>query len=517
MTPGLRAVLLKRQRLRAPSIAVYKSGTSYYIRQPYSATYDVVRLVNIGVTPSASAAGVLDFNGVRLIPVATLNTAIASAFTAATGNQILYSGSDNSPPEKFRGMYLGGGHGVGGSYTLTKTGHGLTNADVVDVGTDGAAKSWVLVRVNDANTIAVTAANTGTPTIWTIGGSITGTTITFAGAGAFAFTASAAVQIWPLAQNYYGAVSLDGSPITADGAYSGRKAEVQESYGIPNPASWLSTLIAEKGAATPKTPSDSSIDTQIRISVVWYFDGYGAQVGYFDHYAIQEYGRVTNSDYWGGQQWGPIVLNSGETRHQYVPDLAAPVGGYDFTAVADITANADTVTVLRTDCVDASNPASHFAQLTKDAGGNPLFGFVHGLARHEGVGVPSTRAAKVTSVWQLAPTEKQYIRAADYAATTVAAGEYDRAVNYHAFYDMSTHPTHTVNAVVEYREGIVHWIFDCHDTLSGAWVALPSSLKGRQATVIDGTNFTLHTSRVTTEGLQISTTGGYGRAVVRIA
>jgi hypothetical protein len=520
MTPAMKLLMLMGSR-RSGEVYVLRSGTSLYIRQPYDTTYALVRKLSVGTTPSASAAGTVDFVGVRKVSAATQPGDIATAYEAATGTLRLYGSTDNGPPEKLNGMYLGGAHGAGASFTLTKTGHGLTDADVGDVGTDtaGTPKSWVLVRVPTADTIVVTAANTGTATKWILNGTITGTTITFAGAGEFTFTGSVSAQIFPLAQDYSYSVLVDGRTVNGSGPYIGRKAEVRESYGIPNPASWMTALIAEKGTLTPRGLNHTSNDTHVEQSARWLFDKFGAQVGYFDHYVAQGYGRSGGStdDYWGGQQWQVISRQTGETVHQYVPDLVGAVGGYDFKAIADITANASAVTVAKTDCVDPTNPASHFAQIIKDAGTNPTFGFVHGYARHTGVGVPAARASLVTEVWQLSTSEKQYIRAVDAGAgATAVAGETYQAVTYNRFYDMAANPTYTVNAVVEYEDGTVHWIFDCHDTLTETWVALPESLIGRGATVVDSTAFTLHSAAVTSQGLQVSTTGGYGRAVVRI-
>lgn len=504
-------------------VTLVKSGTDVYIRQPYNATYDLVRKLKYGAAQSASEAGVIDFVGVRKIRIASSAADTALMYEAAQITEYLQASNDNSPPEKLNSMYLGGEHGVAASFRLTKTGHGLTNSAVGDTGTDSASKIWVITKIDDTNNITVTAQNDGaSASKWLIRNTITGSTITFAGAGAYTFTTNTAVLFLPLAQNYTSAIYVDGVQVTADGTYSGYRAEVRESYGIPNPARWLTALIAAKPAVTPLLPNDPANATQIEVNASWQFDRYGAQVGYFDHYVVEQYARSGGStdDYFGAQQWQVSYRNvaAGETVWQYVPDLTGSVGGYDFSNIAEITNNAATVTVAKADCLNTSNPASHFAQIIKDSGGNKLRGFVHGYARNVGVGVPATRAALCVELWQLSTAKKQYIRAVDsgYGATA-AAGENLQAVTFNSYYDMSANTNYTVNAMFELADGKVHWVFDCHATLSATWITMPPELVGKLVAVLDSTNFTLHTTAVVTaKGLRVSTSGGRGRAVIQI-
>lgn len=503
-------------------VCVVKSGTSVYVRHAYSGTHDIVRCVSVGTSPSTSNNGGIDFIGAKRIPSTTAPEDTRTAYVAALEADWLIVSGDNNPPEKFNGMYLGGGHGIT-SYQITKTGHGLTAAAVGDTGTDSAAKSWVLTRIVDANNVLVTPANTGSANEWRIAGAITGSTITFATAGAFAFTASALTQAWPALQDYVVTALIDDTVITADGTYSGERAEIREEYGIPNAADWLATLISEKGTSSPKNPSDSSIDTQIEVNCSWQFDRYGARTGYFDHYVVQPYTRIAESDYYGAHQQQVLYRRSGESVWAYVPGVSGTISGYDLTAGADVTANASTVNVEKADCVDTANPASHFAQYVKDSGGTPRFGYVMGYARHIGLGVPASRAAAITRAFQLSPIEKMYPYAKDTSAgATASAGESDMVVTYDGYHDMSN-ATHTVNRLVEYADGKVHWIFDVHATLSGEWVVpgtlgrVPPELIGRPVTLLDGVQFTLHTDDVlTAKGFRVTTTDGYGRAVVQI-
>jgi hypothetical protein len=499
--------------IRPMPVYVTRDGDDTYVRQHFDATRDVVRRLKVGETPSATLSGTVDHERIRLIPFDTLDANTIAAFDAST--EIYMQASDHSPPERLNGMYLGGNHGVVGR-RLTKTSHGLNATDVGDTGTDGAAKSWVLTNIVDADTIEVIPANTGTATAWVITGAITGSTITFANAGAFTFTADSSFQVYPYVADYSVAVYVDGVAVAADGTGKGQRAEIRESYKIPNPADWLTTLIAERGTGTPKEVTDAAIDRHIDVSFSHQFDRYGSNVIYVDHYVLQDYARGS-ADYWGGQQWQAIYRLGGETLHQYVPDLSGTVGGYDLTGIADITSNSSAVTVPRSSCVDADNPASHFTQQIQ-SGGSPVRAFSHGYARHIGIGVPATRAAVTTDIFELSSSEKQYPYAVDAGAgATASAGEHYTAVCWNAIQDMSGTPDETVNSLVEYADGTVHWIIDLHRTATAEWFDLPDDLIGRPVTVLDSTGFTLISDDVVTpRGLRVSVPGSYGRAVVEI-
>ncbi|ASK88455.1 hypothetical protein [Sphingorhabdus sp. SMR4y] len=506
----------------APVTVVVDDG-SVYVRQPYNDDFDIVRQVDVSQTIDADHTGAVQFGFVMRVPkgVKPSDTVLffESDGDAPYDARPIGRGGDTAAPENLNNTYLGGGHGFY-CQKITSVAHGLSLTDVGDVGTDGAAKSWVLVDVPDVDTLTIAPANEGTATAWDFDTTLTGSTITFSAAGAVAFSGSTAYEDNYLLQSHAVSVWLDGVELTADGVYRGYRAEVQESYGIPNPADWLTQLIAGKGAASPRLLSDSQNATHVDLSISYQFGRFGEMVTYFDHYVAQGYAR-TGDGYWGAQQW--LVLfrrsGSGDRINQYIPDLSGTVGGYDFSAIADIESNSSSVNVMASDCVDPSNPASHFAQICKTSGGDPRWGFAYGYARHVGIGVPATRATLVDRILNISNVEKQYPGGVDgEAGATASAGENHLAVCWNQYYDMADNQEYTCNNVVEFADGTVHWTIDIHDTLDGVWINHDAFkyLIGKSATVIDSTAFTLHSAAVTPKGLRVSTTGGYGRAVVSI-
>lgn len=490
-------------------IKVQVVASSIYVKQKYNSTHDTVRHYIFNDT-SLYPAGVVDFRGVGTV----LKGDQRSLDLAFGSSDKLYVGNDNAPPIRFNNAYLGGGHGIPATKTLTKTAHGLTNIDVGDVGTDGAAKSWVLSKIVDADNIMVTAQNTGTATDWIISGSISGSTITFAAAGAFAFTSQSPGEYKPLAQNYNVEFVVDGATVTNLNSVTACDSfEIRETYGIPNAASFLTALVNEKGTATPKEPSSALIQTQIKVDLTWRFDKYGSCVMYYSNYNEQDYARGS-ADYFGGLQRQGLV-KSGRNLLQYIPDVS-PVSGLDFKNKADITSNAASINIPVSSCDDVNNPASHFSQIIAN-GSTPEYGCLIGYNREIGVGVPATRASVVTNVLNISTSEKQYPRAVDSAVQPVG-GEFRTAVAYDAYYDMSSNTSYTVNNFVEFADGSVHWVFDCHTTLNNVWVETPSDLIGRSIQVLDkSASLTVHNSDVVMgSGILISVSGGYGRCVVKI-
>lgn len=507
----------------APVTVVVDSG-SVYVRQPYNDTFDTVRQVDVSQTIDDDHTGAVQFGSVMRIPKG-VRPADTVLFYESDGDdpydaRQIGRGGDTAAPENLNNTFIGGGHGFVGR-ELTSVGHGLSLTDVGDEGTDGDSKDWILTDVPDTDTLIIMPANEGTSTAWDFNNTLTGSTITFDSAGAIAFSGSSSYADNDLLQSHEVSVWLDGVELTADGVYRGYRAEVQESYGIPNPADWLTQLIAEKGAASPRALSDSQNDTHVSLSISYQFGRFGEMVTYFDHYVAQGYAR-TGDGYFGGQQWLVLFTKSGSGDYvcQYIPDLTGSVGGYDFTGIADISGNSSSVNVERTDCLDTDNPASHYAQIARDSSDDAKYGFAHGYARHLGIGVPAVRAASVDRIFNLSSAEKQYaIAVDDGAGSTASKGDSALAVCWNQYYDIEDTPLYTCHNVVEYADGTVHWIIDIHDTLDGVWINHDAFkyLIGRSATTIDSTDFTLDCSAVTPKGLRVSTTGGYGRAVVSIA
>lgn len=283
----------------AGPVSVLASGTSVLVRQadwrrPAKA---VMRRLNAGVAPTDALSGAVDFAEARFVSSSYGPDLLDVAWNAGA---VVWASTDNTPPVKINNMYIGGNHGIAATARMTVAGHGLTNADVGDVGNDGTGKLWVLARVVNADTLVVVAANTGASTaFWTITGALAVSgTMTFAAAGAKSWSARVATQFWPILQNLSQKLNPDDvTEITAQGVFSGHSVSVRESYGIPNPAAWLATLIAEKGTLTPKLPNNPAIATQIHVQQAWRFDRYGAMVGTATHRTEDDFRLIIGSSH----------------------------------------------------------------------------------------------------------------------------------------------------------------------------------------------------------------------------
>lgn len=505
----------------AGPVTVLLSGTDLYIRQPVwnDSARDTVRKLSINETPSPSEPGTIDFLAQRFV---TRSYAPGLTLIAYNAGASIWASSDNGPPIKLNAQFLGGGHGLASAYTITKTAHGLTNADVGDVGPDGSAVSWVLTGIVDANTLQVVSANTGASLDrWTINGALAATgTITFAGAGAVAYTARTAIQVWPAVQGLVQEIMLDDvTPITADGTHNGSSVTVRERYGIPNPARWLALLISEKGTLTPKVFSDPAVPTQVYVDQSWRFDRFGSMVGYNNTLFAQEAALPTagSYSYIGGWQHQSIFKTS-HTLWQYVPDLATTIGGYDLKAGADITANASTLDVTVAEASDPADPPSHIAQYLKLAG-TPVYGLAMGYLRNKGAGDPSERADN-TYLFRISSAEKTYGVAYDgsrFPSGVVPAGRMFSTAFWDMAYDMADYPTHTVDAVYE-DNGKVYRVIDIHATAAFYSVPMPADLIGKPVSVVSkSSSLTLHTDAfVPSGGLMVSVTGGWGRLIAEI-
>lgn len=499
-------------------VSVYKSGTSLYVRSPLhsSSSRDVIRLLTFGVTPSTTTNGCVDFTGQRFVDRVYPPGYNLIAWNAGT---VVSTGNDNGAPSRYNAQYLGGGHGLAAAFNLTSNGHGLTNAAVGDVGTISGV-SWVLTRIVDANTLQVVRDYTGTQTNWFINGSISGSgSIIFANNGAKAFSASAGTQVWPIVKSLSQECLVEGvTPVSADGAYSGSFVTVRETYEIANPAAWLDTLKSERGTLTPKDLSHSSIPSQVRIDQTWRFDQYGGMTGYHTFTALQEIKLTTGSSYdfiscWQHQS----IFASGHTLWQYMPGISGSVGGFAFSDRADITANAASVIVSKTDCADQANPTSHFCQYTY-AGGAPVNGLAFGYMRQRGQGLPATRAQNAR-IWQMSSSEKQYPVAIDgqrFASQLVPAGTVLQTGWWSFAQPMASYPSYTIYAMYE-DAGKAYLVLDVHETVTNRAVPIPRELMGRPLSVVDkSASFTLVSEMVTGDGLICSVSGGKGNAVIQI-
>lgn len=504
-------------------VTLIRDGTDIYVRQRYDADFDNVRYLSIAMEVTDTDTGAIAPGFAVIVPKGTSDADVPMLVNGPS-NVLPYSerqrgrGGDTAAPENLNNTFIGGGHGFPEPRFIEVVGHGFDLTKVGDVGIDGASKSWELVDILDEDNLIICPLNEGTETAWVFDSTLTGTTITFGDIGAVAFTDSGPYEINDILQNHNVLVRVGEQYVFGDDIVHGKRAQINESYGIPNPADWLTQLVAEKGTATPRKLSDPANATHVELEISFQFDRFGGKLTFFDHYVKQGYSRYGNS-YWSGQQWLSLFrrVGSGDRQNLFIPDLTGLAGGYDFTAIADIEDNVANVDIPVSLCQDPDNPASHMAQIIKDSLGAPKYAFASGYSRRFGIGKPEVRKTLINRVANHSGSNKFYHVGVDAkAGANAAAGENWLAVCWDQFYPMTDNPEYTVNCLFEYPDGSIEWIIDIHATLDAVWITLPGVDNGLPATVIDSTNFTLHSQATGEKGLRVSTTGGRGRAVVVI-
>lgn len=480
----------------APMTVAVQGGYAF-IRAPLqqSATEDIVWRVLVSQTPAYTAAGVatktgvVDFFGARVISRSTPAGQTIAAYNLSTQLWGIETGDERTPVH-INGIYIGAGHGIPG-YELTKAAHGKTIADTGSTWTDGAGKVWVLAKVVDANTLLFIADNTGASDKWVITSTApSGTTMTHqSGAtntGSVAWTAAALGALNPILQNIAITLYVDDAIIdrTIDGVYTGSSVRIDDSWDIPNCGHLLAYL---KGHIGSTDYTNSLIQVQVSVSDTFTWNEWGALTAYRTETVRQAFTRnaatsANPGDYSGAMQLQRLALPGDSTPGAftkifgYVPNVA-PVSGLDLQATTDITALVAQLTVPKTACADPTDPASHFAQIGKDASGNTIGGMVYGYARTAGMAVPTSRAASVSNVLVVSTSGKHYPRFVDSAAGDGIVGQVLVAVAFRAYFK-PTDPDLTLPAVI-YSVGGKHYaIVTSHKVQAKKWVALPKKLTG---------------------------------------
>jgi hypothetical protein len=504
-------------------IIVARQGTEVYIRAgaQQSATYDVVWRLDVGRELDRSRIiqpQVVDFRGIRFIDKTAPSSSTISAFNQSA--LVHAGGLDETCPVRLNGMYLAGSHGVIG-YRLTAAAHGKANVDVGSIWSDGT-NQWVLMLIDTTGTLSFVRRYTGSQDKWSIATSapaslnfthVSGATNT----GAITATVSAQVQFHPIIADYLVDVRLDDVAITADGVYAGGRLVIGETYALINAAAQQDALIAAVGAAVPDY---TSAKQQIRFAHVYEWNKWGAMSASSGHGVKDAYRRSVATDYWGGIQVQRISLPADTTPGMqstvwlYVPSVA-PVAGYDFQAIANITLNAAEIRIPKASCAVPADPASHFAMIGKDGGGVVVGGHLFGYCRDVGLGVPDTRAAKVTDVAFFSTAEKQYPIAIDAAAGDAAVGNNDLVTAFRAPF-LPTDTDLSIPAVIVTMDGKDYAYITAHQTLADKLVQIPSALNGRTVEVIStGGSITVNSTVVALDHISINVTG-YGDAVLRL-
>ena len=137
-----------------PNTMVVELASGYlYARFPWDATYDAVQRITVtAVSASATANGCVQPSGIKLIPIATARTGMATAYNAAASAQTIAGQADDAPPVKYNNTYIGGNHGASFTKKITATAHGKAAADIGSLWTNGSVQ-FRIVAIIDANTL----------------------------------------------------------------------------------------------------------------------------------------------------------------------------------------------------------------------------------------------------------------------------------------------------------------------------------------------------------------------------
>lgn len=500
-----------------------------YTRAPWSATLDQVQRLRITATPaSATANGVVDPFGIRLIPIATARTAMVTAFNASS--TFVASQSDDAGPLRYNGTFIGGSHGPFVALAVTSAAHGKTAADIGSLWTTGSAQ-FRIIRVLSANVLWMMTPNTsGDDELWTFNTTIaaTGTMTHVSGAtntAAFNWTARALQQVLPWVQNHTRTIRKNGiTPITVDGVYDGNFFEVAETYGIGNPVSMLAYIVAGMPWASQPDLNASAITTQVECAYTYKLMDNGALTIDGRIVNAQRISLAANVGYYGITQTNPITFNAGagETLWFYVPRVNA-VSGFDAEATTNISGAIATTDYTSATWKDAANPPDRSAQFVKTSGSVNKQGFVQGYSRISGAGADLADYIN-KSGFLSGSTKKMYIQCLTNNAvafgspgTTLPAGSVFEATAYRIPYNLADTPEATVLAVREFTGG-AEVILDFHENVSDYAITVPANLNGKAVTVVDGNgSLTLDTVVVEGGAFNITVTDNYGAAVLRIS
>lgn len=485
-----------------------------------SSTKDVIwRLLyghGLNYNRTLSRSGVADFYGARF--VAKGETVLPSAFNQST--EVHCAGGDESCPERRNGMFVDGGHGST-CYRLTAASHGKANVDVGSIWSDGTDE-WLLLYIEDSDTLIFQRRYTGTDTKWSISsaapGSSTFTHVSGAtNTGNVTSTAEALAQFVPIIDDYTSRLVMDGTAISADGDYSGDTFWIDELYIGLNLAKVQDALIADVGNASPDWTPDVE---QTRVYNRHEMSRYGVWTTYTARYVTDAYDRAALTDYWGGIQLQRLSLTGDSTpgMHNkaklYIPDVGV-VSGFDFQAIADYTSNGSQVDILASDCDDPADPASLFCLIGTDAADAILSGQVFGYDPAVGLGVPATRAANADRVLYFSSSEKNYPVLIDAAAGDAAAGDTFEAACWRAPF-LPTDPELTIPGVILQSYGRTYCAIAAHQALDEKEVAVPEQLTGRTVTIVRGEGLTLDNGFVREGKIQVSVPGAHGWALLEL-
>jgi hypothetical protein len=304
----------------------------------------------------------------------------------------------------------------------------------------------------------------------------------------------------------------------SNGVYTGQYADILHVYEIVNPARVLAYVIAGRPWATQPSFVDSSIDALCRLTTTYRYNENGSCTIY---QTIKNNVQLTMG-YYGYVQAANVTIPSGGTLKEYVPKTTAfSISGrnYNLQAIQDITTLPDSLDLTSDRWTDANNPPERFVQYACNADASKLFGFTLGYNPKVGIGRADIRKTLITSAGFVHNSLKQYPRAISsgssaYPTSLIPANKVFDCISFRCPINYSAYPTAT-NVSWYYVNNDCYLMIDFHATYNG-YIALPTSLLGKQIETIESNGLSVNSFYVAQEGIDITVSGSYGSAVLRL-
>lgn len=405
--------------------------------------------------------------------------------------------TDDVAPQRAWGTTLGANHGWAAT-TLTAANHGKTVADQGSTYSSGG-KSWMLMRVVDANTLIVTESGGN-------GTAAAGAYTYSSGPGgkkSFTATAVTAGQWYPTIQNRVLTAIVDGATVSYGDHPFRDRVQLRETYEVAAKADLLAWWAANGQTANPKPNAVRAY----AMTNTWVFDREGQATLHSEFTALADV-QVDDLMFMQAQR--------ARADQYYIPKtIPFTVSGktidYAKIASADLTSTGGLPSVFITpDRMEATGNAVD--RVLALFGQDYVFatGFVPVLAAD-----PAKRRANTTvkALELRGGTDKVYMAGVDKGTFTAKRGDSFAVVGYRNIFPKPARRTATYTV----RVGQEAYVYaDWHDLQLTDRIDIPAELIGRPFTVIETRNATVLSGSASGAVLVgITATGGYGYVVLK--
>jgi hypothetical protein len=245
-----------------PKLSVTRQANDLYITSGFTPSLNLSQKIVLS-TGVAFTNDTVNVQGARTAAITQLDDV-----AAWTGGTVLAAQGDSSAPLHYNGTYIGANHGAFIVKQVTAAGHSKAVQDVGSRWTDGAAVSWYLMRIVDANTLWFVSANLSVYPAWSFASVLSGNLTHAAGAtntGATTVDSYTTTQLYPCLKKQTKTVLLDGQQTaSADGTWRCTALDIVNSYDITNPAAVVAYVAAQVGGATQPDFLHTSIAADVR-------------------------------------------------------------------------------------------------------------------------------------------------------------------------------------------------------------------------------------------------------------